>query len=86
MVTLTHYVLLLCIHSALTCSPATENVKTVEGLKHAPYVYGRQSDCLNKAHEISKASPDDNGRFFVASNRWYECHFFAEGEQLPEMQ
>jgi len=85
MVTFTNYVLLLCIQSALTCSPATYNARGVDGLHHVPYVYGSQPECLDKAREISKvADPDDKGRFFVASDRWYECHFVAKGEQVPE--
>jgi len=86
MLTLTAYVVFLCIESALTCSPATENVTTVEGLKHAPYVLATQKDCLAKAREISKVAPDDKNRFFVEYNRWYECRFYDKGQKVPEME
>jgi hypothetical protein len=88
MASFTHYVLFLCIQSALTCSPATYKVTTVEGLKHAPYVYPTQPKCLAKAREISNVAPDDKGRFFVAYDRWYECRLIKEkeGEQVPEME
>jgi hypothetical protein len=82
----THYVVLLCIQSALTCSPATYNATGVGGIHHVPYVFGTETKCLGKAREISNVAPDDKGRFFVAYNRWYECHFIKEkeGEKVPE--
>ena len=78
------HVLLLCIQSALTCSPATYEAKDVDRIHHVPYLFGKQASCLDKAREISNVTPDDKGKFFVAHDRWYECHLLGNGEQVPE--
>jgi len=68
------YALFICVQSAMSCGPVTSESQGVNGIRHSLEIYAKESDCRALAHEKSKATADEQGRFVVSStNRWYEC-------------
>ena len=68
------YALFFCVQSSISvsCDHATYDALSLDGGRHYIYAYSQLSECLDRAHELSKTT-EDRGRFFVASNKWYEC-------------